>query len=269
MGAARIRNRIQPAPLAWQTDDVPGDVEEMAAATTVDAPAFEADDKSEGAIAKQALMAEMSGGLGGPKPDKAAIGEILLALEAQNPTPSPATSALLNGKWKVLYATGASPGLKALTLLLKGAEKAPKSPSGAELVDVQDTFITIQAEQPRVEAATKVRVLSFESTAKLLCRLEAESAVRLLETYDTAETDGFPVKLPALPFNSGPLQYKRTVIATYLDDEVLVLRDSAGRPDVLMRCSEPAAEAAPSGEQLDDVIATEEETTVSGDAPSD
>ena len=25
--------------------------------------------------------------------------------------------------------------------------------------------------------------------------------VRLLETYDTAETDGFPVKLPALPFN--------------------------------------------------------------------
>jgi hypothetical protein len=97
--------------------------------------------------------------------------------------------------------------------------------------------------------------------------------VRLLETYDAAETDGFPVKLPALPFNvgtslpstsaparhpyptlaltpaphlyllptaipfpaptpgpipdlcprpsqSGPLQYKRTVIATYLDDEV-------------------------------------------------
>lgn len=69
---------------------------------------------------------------------------------------------------------------------------------------------------------------------------------------------------------SGPLQYKRTVIATYLDEEVLVLRDSAGRPDVLMRCSEPAAEAAPyTAEQLDDVIASEEETTVSGDAPSD
>ena len=50
---------------------------------------------------------------------------------------------------------------------------------------------------------------------------------------------------------------------------MLGLRDSAGRPDVLMRCSEPAAEAAPSGEQLDDLIATEEETTVSGDAPSD
>ena len=51
---------------------------------------------------------------------------------------------------------------------------------------------------------------------------------------------------------------------------MLVLRDSAGRPDVLMRCSEPAAEAAPyTAEQLDELIATEEETTVSGDAPSD
>lgn len=49
-----------------------------------------------------------------------------------------------------------------------------------------------------------------------------------------------------------------------------MLRDSAGRPDVLMRCSEPAAEAAPyTAEQLDDAIDTEEETTVSGDAPSD
>jgi hypothetical protein len=32
-------------------------------------------------------------------------------------------------------------------------------------------------------APTQVRVLSFESTAKLLCRLEAESAVRPALTY--------------------------------------------------------------------------------------
>ena len=51
--------------------------------------------------------------------------------------------------------------------------------------------------------------------------------------------------------------------------QVLVLRDSAGRPDVLMRCSEVAASAPMPVEQLDELIATEEETTVSGDAPSD
>jgi hypothetical protein len=115
-----------------QTDEVPGDVEDVDAAAT--SPVLESefvseDDKEDGSIAKQALMAEMSGGMAGPKPDKAAIGEILLALEARNPTPSPATSELLNGKWKVLYATGASPGLKALTLLLKGAEQASSPPA--------------------------------------------------------------------------------------------------------------------------------------------
>ena len=123
---------IQRRCVCAQTDEVPGDVEDIEAAAT--APVFESefeseDDKEDGSIAKQALMAEMSGGMGGPKPDKAAIGEILLALEARNPTPSPATSALLNGKWKVLYATGASPGLKALTLLLKGAEQVSSPPA--------------------------------------------------------------------------------------------------------------------------------------------
>ena len=118
--------------MCTQTDEVPGDVEDIEAAATspvLDSEFVSEEDKEDGSIAKQALMAEMSGGMGGPKPDKAAIGEILLALEARNPTPSPATSELLNGKWKVLYATGASPGLQALTLLLKGAEQASSPPA--------------------------------------------------------------------------------------------------------------------------------------------
>ena len=38
------------------------------------------------------------------------------------------------GKWKFLYASGASPGLKALKAVLKGAQAFPMSPSGAPLV---------------------------------------------------------------------------------------------------------------------------------------
>merc|ERR1719498_1485644 len=124
-------------------------------------------DFDEGSIAKEALKAEISDGLAGAKPDKAVVGEILLALEAQNPTRSPATSALLNGKWKFLYASGASPGLKALMLLLRGSKSAPKSPSGADLIDVQDTYLTIGAEQPRASAEVRLRLLSFENTIKL------------------------------------------------------------------------------------------------------
>merc|ERR1719258_248471 len=86
----------------------------------------------ESAIAKEALKAEIADGLTGARPDRAVVGELLLALEARNPTRSPATSPLLNGKWKFLYSSAASPGLKALMLLLKGSKRAPKSPSGAE-----------------------------------------------------------------------------------------------------------------------------------------
>merc|ERR1719247_2500873 len=135
----------------------------------------EAEAEDEGSIAKEALKAEVAEGLGGPRPDKAVVGEILLALEAQNPTRSPATSPLLNGKWKFLFASGASPGLKALMVLLRGSKLAPKSPSGADLVDVQDTYLTIAPEQPRATSEVKVRVLSFENSIKLASQLEAES----------------------------------------------------------------------------------------------
>ena len=49
----------------------------------------------EGELAKEALKAEVADGLAGARPDKAVVGEILLALEARNPTRSPATSPLL------------------------------------------------------------------------------------------------------------------------------------------------------------------------------
>merc|ERR1719375_1351180 len=159
----------------------------------------------EAAIAKEALKSEIADGLGGTTPDKAVVGEILLALEAQNPTRSPATSDLLNGRWKFQYASGASPGLKALQLLLQGTKAAPKSPSGADLIDVQDTFLTISKVQPRATAEVKVRVLSFENTIKLSSKLEAESAVRLLESYEAAESEYMSLKLP---FSSTPVQYK-------------------------------------------------------------
>lgn len=201
-------------------DDQPMDVEavedpEMLEAEDSTSPfsSDEGDGFDECAIAKEALKSEISDGLSGARPDKAVIGEILLALEAQNPTQSPATSSLLNGKWKFLYASGASPGLKALQTVLKGAKVAPKSPSGADILDVADTFLTIKAEQPRAAAEVKVRLLSFENTLKLSSNLEAESAVRLVETYDAAESEYMSLRLP---FQS-PVQYRRSVLISYLD----------------------------------------------------
>eukprot|EP00962_Isochrysis_galbana_P019100 scaffold5558_cov131-Isochrysis_galbana.AAC.5 len=240
LGALRAAPLMQPCARAppsescalrpMQEDDVPSDVP---ASDPKPSPehfaAFEADD--EGSIAKEALKAEVGDGMARARPDRAVIGEILLALEASNPTRSPATSPLLNGKWKVVYASGATPSLKALMLIFRGAKYAPKSPSGSDLVDVQDAFVTIRENQPRVEGSLRSRVLSFENTLKLTSKLEAESAVRLVETYDSAESEYLNFKLPL----QSALQYKRSILVSYLDDELLVVRDAIGRPDILMR----------------------------------
>lgn len=121
-------------------------------------------------------------------------------------------------------------------LLLRGAKYAPKSPSGADLVDVQDAFITIRETQPRVIGSLRTRLLSFENTVTLSSKLEAESAVRLVETYEDLESEYMSLKLPF----SSPAQYKRSLLVSYLDDELLVVRDAIGRPDILMRVDEVA-----------------------------
>jgi hypothetical protein len=119
-------------------------------------------------------------------------------------------------------------------LIFRGAKYAPKSPSGSDLVDVQDAFVTIREDQPRVEGSLHARVLSFENTVKLTSKLEAESAVRLVETYDAAESSFMNLKLPL----QSALQYKRSILVSYLDEELLVVRDALGRPDILMRVGE-------------------------------
>ena len=245
-----VEVEVVPTPAA-AIEDGPATPAVEEAAEPEPEPAMDDFELDESELAKEALKAEIADGLTGTSPNRAVVGEILLALEAQNPTRSPATSPLLNGKWKFLYASGASPGLKGLQLLLKGSKNAPKSPSGADLIDVQDTYLTIGAEQPRATAEVKVRVLSFENTVKLASRLEAESAVRLVETYDAAESEYMSLRLP---FQS-PVQYKRSVLISYLDDEMMVVRDSLGRPDVLMRVDGGEWSASPSS--LDGVVTNE------------
>jgi hypothetical protein len=181
---------------------------------------------------KDTLKSELVGGLTGAKPNKAFIAENLLALEGQNPTLSPATSPLLNGRWKFLYASGSSPGLNALELLLSSSALAPKSPSGAGLVDVADTYLTISPEQPRAKSEVVLRVLSFENRIKLASNLEVESDVRLTETYDFAQlSEDLDLRVPF----KEPLEYKRSVLISYLDEDLMIVRDANGAPDLLIR----------------------------------
>jgi hypothetical protein len=182
------------------------------------------------------------------KEQRAKINEALFKLEALNPTKSPALSPLLNSIWELryvggydsnwalpsptrqlalfLYSGGYSPGVFAYTL----AQQLPR-----QLVDLSGggIEITISRSQPRVQARVHARLFggAIDSAVTVTARLEAESDLRLRETYESARVvgSGAPVAIPT------PFQYARDLYVTYLDDDLLVIRDGSGVPEVLVR----------------------------------
>jgi len=175
---------------------------------------------------------------------RAEINEILLKLEALNPTSQPAVSPLLNGVWELqyaglytskgslvsptrqlalfLYSGGYSPGLFALQL----ANQFSSFVSIDGSVDV-----TICREAPRVESQVKVKtLLGGDSSVKVKSNLEVVSDIRLRETYESATF------LRGQIFDLPPqLQYTRELYVTYVDEDLLIIRDGSGVPELLIR----------------------------------
>lgn len=177
------------------------------------------------------------------KENRASINEALFKLEAMNPTEDPAASPLLNGVWSLryaggydedwalksptrqlalfLYSGGYSPGLFALSL----ASSLPKN-----LFEVGDLEIAISREQPRIEAKIDTTVLAGTKNSIIVkARLDMASGVRMTETYEAATVLEQSIDLPQA------IQYSRDLYVTYLDEDVLVVRDGSGVPEILVR----------------------------------
>lgn len=174
--------------------------------------------------------------------DRASINEAILKLEALNPTEDPVYSPLINGVWTLkyaggyseskipsptrdlalfLYSGGYSPGLFALSL----AQKLP-----AQLVELGELEISISRSQPRIEAKIDVKLFGgSEETIEVKARLEVDSGLRFTETYESASVLGQTVDLPEA------LQYSRDLYVSYVDEDILVVRDGAGVPEILVR----------------------------------
>lgn len=175
---------------------------------------------------------------------RSAINEAIVRLEATNPTSEPTVSPLLNGIWELryaglydgnwampsptrqialfLYSGGYSPGIFALGL----AQKLP-----AQLIDVGDLEIAISRDQPRIEAKVtlKAGAGNAKSAVSVKARLEVQSDIRLKETYESAAVINQSVNLPTL------FQYSRDIYVTYLDEDLLIVRDGSGVPEILIR----------------------------------
>mmetsp|Transcript_2287 Transcript_2287/g.2950 ORF Transcript_2287/g.2950 Transcript_2287/m.2950 type:complete len:270 (-) Transcript_2287:77-886(-) len=178
------------------------------------------------------------------KESRSSINEALLKLEAVNPTENPATSNLLNGVWMLrysggyssdwalssptrqialfLYSGGYSPGLFALYL----AKQLPSA-----LVEVGELEINISREQPRIQAEIPVKFLGgSESEIMVKARLDVVSGVRMAETYEkVVNLLDRELDIPT------QAQYSRDLYITYLDDDLMVVRDASGIPEILVR----------------------------------
>jgi hypothetical protein len=120
-----------------------------------------------------------------------------------------------------LYSGGYSPGLFALSL----AQQLPSN-----LVKVGDLEISISREQPRIEAKVDVQFFGLSAEDVVVkARLDVRSGVRFSEIYESATVLGNTVDLPA------QVQYARDLYVTYVDEDLLVVRDASGVPEVLVR----------------------------------
>jgi hypothetical protein len=196
---------------------------------------------------KSDLLTQLSVGSGlkqaADQTNRIKVDEALLQLEPHNPTESPAASPLLNGVWELLYTGGYGAGIfdsptREIALLIYTGGYKPgllanmisKLPSQiSPFLEVDNLVLTIKRDQPRVEASAVLRFFSNEQQIRLRSELVDASAVRLEETYTRAEAFGQTIDLP------GPLAYRRSIFVTYLDEDILVVRDETGVPDVWLR----------------------------------
>jgi len=188
--------------------------------------------------------------------DRLLVCEKLPQLEAKNPTTNPAYSPYLDGEWELIYSGGVSPGpvpfpTRELSLLMYAGGFTPgmflmsvanKVPGGA--LRLTNPKITIESQMSSATAKVTASAFGSEYELSLKTTLEAESALRLRETYTEAIVAGRQVALPDM------LKWERLLFVTYLDARLMVVRDETGAPDILLRTSPntqpPIGSTAPS-----------------------
>lgn len=122
-----------------------------------------------------------------------------------------------------LYSGGYSPGI----FCYKLAQGLPK----AVFDSTSPLEIAIARSQPRITASLDVKLLNgaVDSTVAVKARLEVASGIRLRESYESITVMGREQTIPA------PLQYARDLYVTYVDEDLLIVRDASGIPEVLVR----------------------------------
>ncbi len=185
----------------------------------------------------------------------------LLSLESTNVVDSPVSSPLLPGTYELryignyepglanfsptrqlalfLYAGGYSPGALLLQSLSTGPlSKIAKEPPLVKVTISESDGVLTSTASLNIDAGVASADLKIESS------LEKVSDRCIKETYSRFTASDRDFALPDFA------KYTRDLFITYLDDDILVVRDGTGVPEVLVRVNDPTPEVF-TGDDLD------------------
>ncbi len=142
-------------------------------------------------------------------------------MEKHNPTEEPAFSPLLNGEWELVSASLLTPGI----LGIQAIKQLPGS-----FLTAGDIIVSIQSASPRVRAQAQVKVGHARMSVAVCTDLQVKSSSRLTELFESTTIGQFK-----LPLASSLHTFSRDIVISYLDEELLIARDSFGTPEILRR----------------------------------
>ncbi|KAH9737558.1 putative plastid-lipid-associated protein 13 [Citrus sinensis] len=207
------------------------------------------------------------------------VNERITGLERLNPTPRPTTSPFLEGRWNFEWFGSGSPGFfvarfifdltewaNFYRLLLQSLSCRRFPPTLANLSNMD---VVIKDGKANITANFKL-LNSIESKFSLSTKLLVEGPLRLKEEYiegilesPTVIEETIPEQLkgafnqavttvqqlpaPIRDAISGGLRiplsgtFQRLFMISYLDEEILIIRDASGIPEVLTRLDPPSS----------------------------
>ncbi|KAJ9184687.1 hypothetical protein P3X46_004390 [Hevea brasiliensis] len=189
------------------------------------------------------------------------VNERITGLERLNPTPRPTTSPFLEGRWNFEWFGSGSPGIFAARFIL---ERFPSNLANLSKMDV-----LIKDSNAKITASMKL-LSSIESKFILSTRLSVEGPLRMREEYvegiletpkiieetvpeqlkgalDQAVSTVQQLPVPIRDAVSSGLKvplpgsFQRFFMISYLDEEIIIIRDTAGVPEVLTRLDAPTS----------------------------
>mmetsp|Transcript_35747 Transcript_35747/g.115893 ORF Transcript_35747/g.115893 Transcript_35747/m.115893 type:complete len:338 (-) Transcript_35747:450-1463(-) len=175
------------------------------------------------------------------KPTRGRINEAILKLERLSPTVDPVYSEMLDGTWNILYTGTFAPGLlssptRELALFLYGGgfslgnalSSFAAGPWGGGAV-VGGKTVKISGDGRIVKALLDLELAGFKQKLSYIAELMPLSGMRMSEEV-------LNVRLPEpLGDQILPFSLRRSILITYLDEDIMIVRDESGVPEVLER----------------------------------